>query len=148
MSELKRHELRAYVKAKDYKLLETEANSRGLSMSKTVRDCLAEYLNIRQELATAVETPGEAGDPHTGKIIHTLLARTEERIAATIERLEAQAAEQQEQLHLVTAMLDRLYLGVMQHMPKVPEELADGLVASAKRRHGRWLKAVERLLSE
>jgi hypothetical protein len=133
MAKLKFHELRAYVKPEDYRRLEKEASVRGLSLSKTVRHCLMEYLNLRQELATAIEQPGKAGDEHTGTIIHTLLARTEERLAATIERQEDRLRQLQDQLLIMTAMIDRLYLGIMQHMPEIPLALAEGTVAGAKR---------------
>lgn len=146
MSQMKNHELRAYVKAEDYRRLKKESVSRNLSLSKTVRDCLLEYLNLREELATALNEPGSPGDELPGKIIHTLLAQTEERIAATIERLEERLSNQQEQLYILTAMLDRFYMGVMQHLPEVPEEIAEGAVASASRRHVKWLSAVEKLL--
>ena len=82
-----------------------------------------------------MDNPGQLGEPHQGKIIHTLLARSEERLATTIERLETRLGQQQEQLHILTAMLDRQYLGVMQHLPEVVEDVAEGAVASAAYSH-------------
>lgn len=148
MAKLKKCEFRAYVTPEDYKLLERESISRKLSVSKTARDCLIEYFNLREELATTLQEPGKAGDNHTGKIIHTLLARTEERIAATIEKLEERISQLHDQNLLLTAMVDRMYMGLMQHLPEIPAEIADGVVASAKRRHAVWLKTVEKLIAE
>lgn len=150
MTKLKRYELRAYVTPEEYQKLQKEMSSRGrdASMSKTVRDCLMEYLGIREELATAITEPGKPGDEHTGKVIHTLLARTEERLAATIERQEERISELHDQMMVMTAMMDRLYVGVMQHLPEMPAELAEGAVASANRRHRKWLDAVEKLLAK
>jgi bacterioferritin (cytochrome b1) len=145
---LKKYELRAFVPLKDYQRIEREASSRQSTMAKTVRDCLNEYLNLREELATAMTEPGQAGEAHTGKIIHTLLARTEERIAATIERLEARISQLHDQNMVLTAMLDRAYLGMMLHLPEVPAELAEGAVASANRRHAKWIKTIEKMLAE
>ncbi|GEM_PF-5851904 len=149
MTKLKRYELRAYVTPDVYHRLEKEMVSRGrdFTMSKTVRDCLMEYLNVREELATAFTAPGKSGEAHTGKIIHTLLARSEERLAATIEHQEERINELHDQMMVMTAMMDRLYVGVMQHLPEIPPELAKGAVASANRRHHKWLTSVEKLLS-
>lgn len=144
----KKPEFRAYVSPDDHKRLEREAISRGVSLSKAARDCLMEYLHLREELATSLEEPGKAGEGHTGKIIHTLLARTEERIAATIEQLEDKISKLHDQNVVLTAMIDRLYMGLMQHLPEVPVDLAEGVVASAKRRHGLWLKMIEKLIAE
>ena len=47
----------------------------------------------------------------------------------------------------MTAMIDRLYLGITQHLPEVPEELAESAVAGAKRRHRKWMTAIEKLLN-
>lgn len=148
MTKLKYHELRAYVSVEDSRQLEQEATSRGLSLSKTVRDCLREYFALRREMATAVKIPGQAGEEHTGAIIHTLLARTEERMASAIDRQAERISILEDQLLIQTAMLDRLYLGMMQHLPEVPEALAEGSVASAKRRHRKWMEAVQKLLDE
>lgn len=148
MIKLKHHELRAYVSIADYQQLEQEATTRGLSLSKTVRDCLREYFALRREMATAVKIPGQAGEEHTGAIIHTLLARTEERIACAIDRQAERISILEDQLLIQTAMLDRLYLGMMQHLPEVPESLAAGALSSAKRRHRKWMEAVQKLLDE
>lgn len=146
MPTLQKFELRAFVSQEEYKRIEREANSRGTSIAKTIRDGLSEYFKLREELATAMTEPGQAGDEHSGKIIHTLLARTEERIAATIERLEERISQLHDQNTVLTAIIDRLYLGIMIHVPEVPSELADGAVASANKRHEKWLKATEKTI--
>ena len=56
-------------------------------MAKVIRDSLTEYFLLREELASAIESPGNLGENHTGKIIHTLLSRTEERLVMTIFKL-------------------------------------------------------------
>ena len=45
-------------------------------------------------------------------------------------------------------MIDRFYMGVMQHLPEVLDEVAEGAVTSASRRHSKWLGAIEKLLAE
>jgi len=58
----KQSELKAYVTTEDYRRLEKEATNRDMSLSKTIRNCLVEYFALREELATAVEEPGELGE--------------------------------------------------------------------------------------
>jgi hypothetical protein len=147
MVKLKQHELRAYVKPGDFKKVEQEAAARGLSVSRTVRNCLLEYLNLRKELATAMTDTGKLGDEQTGQIIHTLLARTEERIGITIQGIEERISGLFDQMQVVTAMLDRMYIGMMQHLPELPPELSEAAIASSKRRYTKWLKATEKLIA-
>lgn len=147
MAKIKQHELRAYVKPADYRKIEQEAAARGgLSLSSTVRACLQEYLALKEELASSMNNAGQLGDEHSGKIIHTLLSRTEERVAATIEKLEERISDLSDQMMVMTAMIDRMYLGIMQHLPELPTELNDAAVASSKRRHQKWVKSTEKLI--
>jgi hypothetical protein len=148
MARIKQHELRAYVNSTEYKRMEQEAKGRGLSLSRTVRVCLLEYLKIKEELASSMSDVGALGEEHTGKIIHTLLSRTEERVAATIQKVEDRVSLLYDHLLVVTAMLDRMYLGVMQHLPELPAEMSEAAIASSKRRHEKWIKATQRLLNE
>ena len=61
-----------YLDYNDYQKLkkETQVRGRGTSISKTVRDCLNEYFSLREEMASAITAPGDAGDEQKGKIIH------------------------------------------------------------------------------
>lgn len=146
MSKIKQHELRAYVKPEEFQLMERESTARRLSLSRTVRVCLMEYLKLKEELATAMTDEGQLGDGHSGKIIHTLLARTEERVAATIQKLEGRISELYDQNLVMTAMMDRMYLGIMQHLPELPAEISEAAIASSRRRHEKWLKSTEKLI--
>jgi len=148
MPKLKKYEIRSIVSSEEYQQIEKEASSRRSTIAKTVRDCLNEYMGLRAELATAMSHPGKPGEEHTGKIIHTLLARTEERIAATIEQVEERMSQLNDQMLMVMSMIDRHYYGMMMHLPEIPAELAESKVASAKRRHAKWFKAVEKYLAE
>lgn len=147
MSKLRKYELRALVSQEEYNRMEQEASGRNTTLAKTIRDCLNEYLNLRVELATAMTEPGKAGEEQSGKIIHTLLARTEERLAATIGQLEERMNQMNDQMMVLTAMLDRHYFGMMTHLPTVPKELQEAAKASAKKRHEKWLNNIEKLLA-
>lgn len=146
MNQLKKYHVNIYANAKEYKRLLQESAANGRSLSKTAGDCLNQYFAIKEELACSVELPGSPGDNTEGKIIHTLLARTEERMAATISRLEAKVSDLQEQLMVQAAMIEQMYLGLITHLPEIPEGMSDAAIASGKRRQDKWLKAVERRL--
>ena len=137
-----RHAISSYLPPADYRRLQQEAAARGASLSKCVADCLREYLAFRAEMAGVAEAPGELGDPHRG-LIHTLLARTEERLAARLDAHAERTARLQETLRLVESMLDRLAVLYLIHTPELPEERRDGAVAAAKRRYEKWRRAVE-----
>lgn len=96
--------------------------ARRSTISKCIADCLGEYFALRTELATAIETPGQAGEPHQGAIIHSLLARSEERVVATLDR---RTAEVLGDLQRVQTMLDRLVLTYLAHTPEVPGDLRE-----------------------
>jgi len=49
-------------------------------------DCLAEYFALHQEMATVFEMPDQAGPLAPPRVIHVLLAQTEQRLVATLER--------------------------------------------------------------
>ena len=81
-----RGEVHAYLVAEDYRQLRLEAAARGVSLSRCAADCLAEYFTLRQEMATAFEMPDRAGTATPPRVIHVLLAQTEQRLVATLER--------------------------------------------------------------
>jgi hypothetical protein len=140
-----RREVHSYLPLADYQRLQQEASARGVSLSKCVSDCLREYLALRAEMAGVAAAPGKLGEPHQG-VIHALLARTEERLAATLEAHAEGTASLQERLRVLESMLDRLTLLYLIHTPELPEERKDGAVAAAKPRLLKWRRAVERQL--
>jgi hypothetical protein len=137
-----RREIHSYVALADYQRLQQEAAARGASLSKCVADCLREYLALRAEMAGIAAAPGELGELQQG-LIHTLLARTEERLAATLEAHAERTAGLQETLRIIESMLDRLAVLYLIHTPELPDERKDGAVAMAKRRYQKWRRAVE-----
>ncbi len=137
-----RHEIHSYVPLPDYQRLQQEAAARGASLSTCVADCLREYLALKAELAGVVEAPGALGEPHQG-LLHTLLARTEERLAATLDAHAERTAGLQATLRVLERMLDRLTLLYLTHTPEIPPEHRDEAVATAKRRYLKWRQAVE-----
>lgn len=123
--------------------LQQEAAARRISLSAAVTDCLCEYFALRLEMASAVTVPGKPGERHTG-LIHSLLARTEERLAATVD---ARAAELGDDLRVLRSMVDRLVQLYLVHTPEVVRELRAGAVASANRRYANYRQAVSELVA-
>ncbi len=54
-----RGEVHAYLPPEHHRRLKLEAAARQVSLSQCVADCLGEYFALRQEMATALETPAQ-----------------------------------------------------------------------------------------
>jgi hypothetical protein len=93
------------------------------------------------DMASAVAAPRELGQPQQG-LIHSILARTEERLAATLDAHAAPTTELHRAPYGVAAMLDCL---TVLYTPELPD-MKDGAVATAKRRYSNWRRAVDRLI--
>ena len=78
-----------------------------------------------------------------GKIIHILLARTEERIELVINDLEKKIEKTNQKLDLLVAMIDQFYLDLMQYFPQIPENFLTEAYGLAKLRHEEWLLVVK-----
>ena len=77
--------IRTHLDAEDRERVEGEAAARGIGVSQCIRDCLREYFALRAEVATAFDSTGQPRESTTG-LIHAVLARTEARLVATLER--------------------------------------------------------------
>jgi hypothetical protein len=122
----------------DHRQLQQEAAARGVSMTACVGDILREYFALRTEMASVMTSPGQPGERHTG-LIHSLLARSKERLVAT---LEARTTELTRRLVRLEAMLDGLVWSYMLHTEDLTPESFDRAFESANRRHGnyeRWI---------
>ena len=107
-------------------------------------DCLREYFALRIEMASAVTAPGKPGERHTG-LIHSILARTEQRLVAT---LDARTAELGHELRRLEIMLYRLVLVYLLHTPEVPRELQADALTSANRRYANYRRFVDEELGK
>ncbi len=129
----------------DYRQLQQDAAARGLSMAACLADCLREYYLFRREMATAVTAPGEPGAQHTG-LIHTLFARTEQRLAATLDAHETDRVEDQRRLESrvdrIEHMVDRLVMLYPVHTPELDRDRSGEALASATRRYASYRQAV------
>jgi len=135
--------IRTHLSAEEQERLGQEATTRGISVSQCIRECLREYFSLRAEVATAFDAPGRPGEPATG-LIHTLLARTEGRLVATLERCEDAVGRVRADVHVVQSMLDNLAFLYLVHTPEVQRAQRDAALASGTRRHASWRRAVAR----
>src|SRR2546425_12225492 len=141
MSKAMKQPTRTHLAVEDQERLEREATTRGISISECIRDCLREYFALRAEVATAFDATGRPGEPATG-LIHTLLARTEGRLVAMLERCADAAGRVRADVHVVQSMLDRLVLLYLVHTPEVQKAQRDTALPSGTRRHASWRRAV------
>ena len=139
--------IRTHLSAEDQERLGQEATTRGISISQCIRDCLREYFALRAEVATAFDAPEGAGERPTG-LIHTLLAHTEGRLVATLERCADAVGRVRADVHVVQSMLDRLVLLYLVHTPRVQTAQRDTALASGARRHASWRRAVGRMADD
>lgn len=141
-----RGEVHAYLVPEDYRRLRLEALARGVSLSRCAGDCLAEYFALRQEMATAFETPDQAGAAAPSRVIHVLLAQTEQCLVATLERYGEDLTAARAELAAVLAMLDRAQFTYLCYTPEVPPDTRNRAYASGQQRFAAWRRAVARHL--
>jgi hypothetical protein len=140
---LKNYEIKAYVTKDLHERVRLEAVAKRTKMAMIIRDSLTQYFSIQEELVSAIETPGNLGDNNSGKIIHILLARTEERIELVINDLEKKIETTNQKMDLIVVMIDQFYLDLMQYFPKIPENFLTEAYGLAKLRHEEWLLVVK-----
>lgn len=133
-----------YLDPLTYERFRELAASRQLTVGECLRECLLEYLALRQELAAAMHTPGALGEPHSG-LLHRVLATSEARMAASFTAQAHQIATIHADLAHLRAMLDRAVLSYLLHTPEVPLDQRTQADASGKRRYEQWQKAVQRV---
>ena len=128
----------------DHRSLQQEAAARGVSMTACVGDCLREYFALRVEMASVVDAAGKPGERHTG-LIHSILARTEERIAATIDARAEDLGDELRRIEVLLELFVQLYLG---HTPEVPQERRAAAYAAIGRRWANYQAAAAERLSK
>ena len=111
------------------RFLEAAASSKD-SLSRYLRQCLLDYERIT----------GDLTKPNS-----FALAETEERLSRRIEAENRRVATVQGHLHLVLAMLDRLAYISLVHLPEVPPDKREAVLASGTRLYENWRRAVAEL---
>ncbi len=139
---LKRQAVKTYLNAEDYDYLKNEAMLRRSNLSQTIQACLTEYLALRKEMASAFITPGKLGDEHAGKIIHTLLSRTEKRIEEMLQMQQQKLIKNlQQQTKQQQHLLDSALLVLLQQLP-LSQQNSNAARARAQKIHARWREEI------
>ncbi len=125
-----------------------EAQTSAKSQSSILRNALDEHWALQDELAAPI---GEVGDQKAGRLIHTLLAETEERIArsydVSLRRLHRRVDALFRRIELLSVMVAQAYFVYLSHTPAIPDELRDSAIASAKGRYARWEDSIVHALA-
>ncbi len=137
----KQYEVRTHIAEALYQRMLREAAATGERLSEIVRTALAEAFAARDVTAEAVRfLPADTDAPRR---VPLPLLELEARIAARIDDHTDTLASIDLRIARAEAMLDRLYFGLMLHMPEVPPELRATRSQSASARHRAWLTAVD-----
>jgi len=67
----------------DHRLLKHEADVRGISQTKCVGDIIREYVALRKEMLSVINSAEAPGEAHVG-LLHSLVARMEGRLAVLL----------------------------------------------------------------
>jgi hypothetical protein len=125
-----RRQLTAYLSEEEYHRLRDEADERGITLSRYVKERLFQ---------------GEAGTGLT--LSDATLAATEKRI---IQALRSSVSESLKpvglQLTTLLTMFDHFALSLLSHLPEIPEAQRKTALASGQRRHRGWRAEVEETL--
>jgi hypothetical protein len=122
----------------DHQRLKDEAAARGISLSRCVGDIIREYFALRTEMLSVTNSHGVPGEGHPG-LVHSLVARMEERLGTRADARANELAEGQRRLEI---MLDRLVTVYLVHTWEVPPELQASALASANRRYRNYWRVV------
>ena len=109
-------EVSCYLSAEEAARFREAAASSKVSLSRYLRQCLLDYVRI---------TAGDLTKPNS-----FALAETEERLSRRIEAQNRCVATVQGHLHLVLAMLDRLAFISLVHLPEVPPDRRETVLAT------------------
>lgn len=127
-----RRQLTAYVSEEDFERLRTEAEERGITLSRYIKERL-------------FQSDGPAGLTFSD----ATLAATEKRIIEANRKSVAQSLKPlAQQLTTLLAMIDQFALSMLSHMPEIPEPQRKHALAAGERRHRGWRAEVEETLRQ
>jgi hypothetical protein len=122
----------------DRRLLDREAELRGISLTKCVGDIIREYFALRQEMVSVIKSPDAPGEAHVG-LVHSLVARMEGRLAIALSSRDNELRKGQQRVEAMIDWLVQLYLA---HTPEVPEERRAAAATGVQRRYRNYRNAV------
>ena len=126
-----------------YDRLLREAAASGTTLSEIVREAVTEAFAARDATKDLLLPYAHADSPKRRAPLPLL--EVEERLREEIALSSHELASVAARVRRVEAMIDRLYLGLMLHLPEVPADARRPRSESAEMRHRAWLDAVRRL---
>jgi hypothetical protein len=133
-------ELRCYAGPDLYQRVLREAAARRISVSECLRSDLSAYYAIQDELAGVIEVDQSLGAQPGRRILHTLLAEMETRLAASMDR---QSSVFEESLRAVAWMIDRALLVLLGTLEEGSDDGRPRRPLTAVQRHDAWRIAVQ-----
>ena len=125
-----RRQLTAYLSEEEYQRLRDEADQRGVTLSRFVKERL-------------FVSDGKASHCFSD----AALAALEKRIINGNRSVAAEGLKPiAQQLTTALAMIDQFVLSALIHLPEIPEEERKEALASGERRHAGWRAEVEEIL--
>lgn len=125
-----RRQLTAYVSDDEFNQLRTDAEERGISLSRYIKERL-------------VQSTGRAGMA----LSDAKLAATEKKIIDANRTGLTQALKPiHQQLTMLLTMVDQFALSMLIHSPEIPESQRKQAIAAGERRHRGWRAEVEESL--
>ncbi len=89
-------------------------------------------------MLSVIKAPDAPADAHVG-LVHSLVARMEDRFAVMLARRDEELRRDQRRVEAMMDLLVQLYLA---HTPEVPEERRPAAIAATQRRYRNWRAAV------
>ena len=127
-----RRQLTAYLTDEQFNLLRTEADERGITLSRYVKERLC-------------QSDGSSGLTFAD----ATLASMEKRIIEAAKTAAREAVEPlAHRLTLLLALVDQFALSVLSHLPEIPESQRKQALASGQRRHLGLRAEVEETLTK
>jgi len=125
-----RRQLTAYLSEDEYHRLRDEADERGVTLSRYVKERLFR------------------GEPGSGLTLSdATLAATEKRLLQALRSAGADTLKPLAlQLTTLLTMLDHFALSLLSHLPEIPEAQRKAALVSGQRRHRGWRAEVEETL--
>ena len=127
-----------YVGREEFERLECEAALRGDSVSRCARECLMEYFSLKDEF---IPLKGDKEEKGGDRLIQALLARTEERIASSIDVQAEKTEGLRLNLKILEIMLEKFVFLYLLHTDEILEDKQDKVFDGASRRFGKWVNA-------
>ena len=128
---------------KEYRQIAGNAARRGRPLASFIREAALQYIRLKDEHEAFLAAAGE--DEESASVVHSLIAKSEQRLVATMDQLSAQIHDLRVRQAFLTALMDRTAYTYLVHTPELPEDTKHAAIAAADRRYEKLLRATEQV---